>query len=544
MEPLVSVILGKVFDKGFDGVLRAFRQKRDVVLTHVGTHLQGVVRWSGRIQFYGMSEAHDTDSATVGLSIDSVPRRFRGPQDREEFLDEQALLQDDEHYVLLGDPGSGKTTTIKRLARILLSEAPLSECDRWQYPLVIRLRETDGQPSLHVAVSNALGVEHHVRERRGPGSMPNDELGDVYIGGVPIQIGLPELLNRSGALLLLDGLDEVDEQRRDKLVAELAHLAFKLSDAKVIVTCRSGAYVRHLDGYRVVELCPLDESQVRQIAGAWLPDPSVFLAKLAERPYRDLVDRPLFLTQLLFLFGRFGYLPEQPATVYKNITQILLKDWDYERNIRRESRYASFTPDRKFDFLCSLAYTLTYLLKTSSFTTAELIGGYRAIHQAFNLPLGEAKVVAQEIETHTGIILETGIDRYEFSHLSLQEYLCAEYIVREPFSDKLLEYLREYPAPIAVAVALSADPGNWFAALLLRQKNFAAFTEESLAVLLGRLALERPFFAPQLNVGLAVLRVLLAYPSGEHPRLRAENQRFVELPGVKELLSKVVDGWS
>ena len=42
-------------------------------------------------------------------------------------------------------------------------------------------------------------------------------------------------------------------------------------------------------------------------------------------PYNDIADRPLLLTQILFLYKRYGYLPEQPSMIYKKLIMFVLR---------------------------------------------------------------------------------------------------------------------------------------------------------------------------------------------------------------------------
>jgi len=119
--------------------------------------------------------------------------------------------------------------------------------------------------------------------------------------------------------------------------------------------------------------------------------------------------------------------------------------------------------------------------------------------------------VASEIESHTGILAAASIDNIEFCHLSLQEYLAADYIVREGSARNYAAYFREYQAPIAVAIALSSNASELFAELVLRAAYFFGVTtipRDIAQPLIRRLILERPYFAVSTGLGLAVTKIL------------------------------------
>lgn len=237
-----------------------------------------------------------------------------------------------------------------------------------------------------------------------------------------------------------------------------------------------------------------------------------FYLRLERLPYRDVIDRPLLISQLLFLYKREGYLPDKPVFVYRKLVRLLLQDWDIERGLCRRSMYGAFDPDRKAEFLQQLAFQLTINTKCRTFSREQLIAAYRAVYMSFELPIHDAEKVVAELETHTGIIARAGFNKFEFSHLSLQEYLCAEYLVRCPLRKDLLAYLHKYPAPLAIATALSASPSEWVIYLVLGGHGSAYGgappSWPASAVFVERLCLERPVFQISKKLGAAFINLL------------------------------------
>ena len=105
--------------------------------------------WSSEYQISGMSRPASVEADTVALTLASEPSSLTATGDISP-RSESSLFADDKHYLILGPVGSGKTTTIKRLVRHLLSP-PQSDSDTFQYPVVIRLRELPPNLSLFVA---------------------------------------------------------------------------------------------------------------------------------------------------------------------------------------------------------------------------------------------------------------------------------------------------------------------------------------------------------------------------------------------------------
>jgi hypothetical protein len=228
-----------------------------------------------------------------------------------------------------------------------------------------------------------------------------------------------------------------------------------------------------------------------------------------------MAERPLLLAQLLKLFDEDGVLPERPSEVYERMLNLLLEQWDKERRIRRGSKYSGFTPDRKAKFLAALSYHLTVRIRTTVFSEKILIEAYAHIYKHFGLPADEAKAVAKELESHNGVIVQGSRTEYEFSHLSFQEYLCAEYLVRDSCPERLTEYLKRYPDPIAVAVAISSNPTHWLGSLFLRKNVMVNFTVPSLGAFVARFLVERPAFERTPILGLVAVKLFWGFDEDE-----------------------------
>src|SRR3954447_10115796 len=106
-------------------------------------------------------------------------------------------------------------------------------------------------------------------------------------------------------------------------------------------------------------------------------------------------------------------------------------------------------------------------VKRSVYSKDDLISAYERIYDNFGLPSGEAAKVANELETHTGLFVQSGYDTFEFSHKSLQEYLTAEFIVRLPAVPSERRDLLRLPNELAISTAISSRPSQYFSHLVL-----------------------------------------------------------------------------
>jgi hypothetical protein len=513
------------------------REKRTSINERIQNHIFEVENWAESFDFVGLGTPKVTKEDSVSLTLSTAPRRYRSLQMNSDAMgvEETKLLSGKGSIVLLGDPGSGKTTTLKRAALELLSGKPSG----FNCPILLLLKEIEGGISpICEEIARKLGIKYEVVEEFVKEGIPTRKR--ITVGGMPLQDAVAVVLNNAKAVLLLDGLDELHPEIRQTVESEIGTLGRKLKNSKIVVSCRSGDFRRGFSGFSVYEIMPLDIVQIRSISTMWLEDSEGFLRNLETCPYKDIVDRPLLLTFLLFLFDAEGCLPEQPSAIYRKVVYRLLREWDEERSIQRRSNYARFDQDRKIDFLSELSYVLTCRIKGKVFSENELITAYKGVCESFALPESEHMTVVAELETHTGILIQAGFDKFQFSHLSLQEYFCANYLSRAPFVDLMAEYLNVNPAPIAVACAISADPGRFFTTLVEHPltgqflTSSTANSRHSMLSFLTRLRLENPIFKVSQPFGRSVLFVFSVFYGGPSSDIGTELTEFLSVRAVSE----------
>lgn len=494
-------------------------------LSALEAHMDDVYQWSETVRVFGAPDIKSTESGTVALTFQDLPQRFRlrsgGTTSTGSLLNEQELFDRFGSFAILGGPGAGKTTTLKRL--FIQSLGGLVASDRRARPtILVRLREQDwnnerpngaNADSLAELCLTILGAAPPRIPRLSPDETKDMGSEEVEKEESRRRTALLELraralyasLEESSAHVLLDGLDEIHPGRRDSLEEQIQRLAASTKTCRIVVSCRSGDYGRPLVGLHEVELSALAPAQVADIVGLWANDEAAFLRELSNSPLAELANRPLFLINILTIFNSSGYIPDQPSAVYERIVSLVIMEWDRLRHVHRRSKYAGFMAEQKLEFLSNLSYEISCEIRAKTFSRDTLVKVYQKIGPRYDLPSDEAIQVAQEIEAHNGLILQSGHNQYEFSHLTLQEYLCASYLVRAPFSDLFDRYLVDFPGPVALAVSLSSTPTTYLSHIT--RQNFRGSTQ-SLVSFLTRLIDERPRFEPDLVLAVSILQLL------------------------------------
>ncbi|MHB1015539.1 MAG: NACHT domain-containing protein [Desulfurivibrionaceae bacterium] len=496
----------------------------------IENHIASLNVWANEISFRDLKKAKYLHNIYIPLDIYVYPRRIR--IDMEENIEkkpiEQIFEKETKHCVLIGQPGAGKTTSIKYLCSKIMNDETFYE-DLFNFPIVLKFRElnkttnksndtttTLSESIIFKKLFSILGLRF--------ANIKKGSLGKLDANAI-MAYSVIKFLDELKVLLVLEGFDELNsEDERTVAMNEIRTLSNQLFNSSMIITSRTGDFPYHIDNCSHFEISPLEGFQIKEFANKWLGSPedaTQFLKAVEMSPFSDTTIRPLTLAHLCAIYERAGNIPDKPKTVYKKVVNLLLEEWDEQRSIKRTSRYAFFEIDRKFEFLCHMAYELTTLLNRNIFSRDDLISVYETIYINYDLNKNEAKSVIDEIESHNGLFFQSGYEMFEFAHKSIQEYLTAEYIVRLPRLPIEKKQLEMLPNELAIAITISSNPSDYLTELVLNgfsQMNFSKVNAHSnfFSIFVNRLLQEKPVFNSSDTVILSMIILYSMYLEGNN----------------------------
>jgi formylglycine-generating enzyme required for sulfatase activity len=157
-------------------------------------------------------------------------------------------VEQHKQFVLLGPPGSGKTTSLERLA--------------WQ----MSIRRIDGQAKAKIPILLRLG-DYTLDE--GVVQWVSKTLRQQWESEL-LSRNLDRLLADGEVLLLFDALNQLPVKDYDKRIVQLKEFLGKLADGnRVVITCRVLDYEPDFGPQRV-EILPLDAPRIRHLFELYL----------------------------------------------------------------------------------------------------------------------------------------------------------------------------------------------------------------------------------------------------------------------------------
>lgn len=335
-----------------------------------------------------------------------------------ERLDGMDVANQNQFLMVLGGPGIGKSTFLKKLGAKALQQDKQFSKD--VTPVLIELKELkDSDINLVQVLSK-----------------------EFETCGFPVAEKFVDWALEEGELLILfDGLDEVPKQNFNTVVKCIEDFVDLYDQNHFVVSCRIAAYNSSFRRFTDVTIAEFDDDQLKQFIRRWFNSELdhqqetadkywKLLAKDEHKATRELARTPLLLTFLCLIYDRKETFPKNRSALYGDALDILLNDWAAQKRIERDPIYEGFHPDMEKELLTQIAYD-TFNVDQLFFPKHDITNKIAAfLADTLNAPKHlDGAAVLKAIEVQQGILVRRATNTYSFSHLTIQEYLAAQHII-------------------------------------------------------------------------------------------------------------------
>ena len=421
-------------------------------------------------------DVEDTTQITleqVYIALDTTTRAPLTPDEKEQAgrsgreRDDRPLsaleaTAQHKQVVLLGDPGSGKSSFVRyltlRLAAAALDEKAHQPPAGWPplIPVLVVLRDLGPRLAAVDLQDRAFKTQQKLL-REAVWAQWREACAEL--GAPAFGEHLETLLTQGKVALFFDGLDEVAAEVRPRLYQAIQALkAAYGAAAHLIVTCRIRSYPTDepgqalLPGFEVFTLAPFTPEQVKDFVTAWyqaarMPenqraDRIANLQRAATAPdLLRLARNPMLLTTMALIHQTNTELPRERVLLYAQAVDILILRWQKHRGLAISDRLRGVLEEKRKvrKILERLGYEAHLRLDPAA-ESADLTR--KDVLAILEEPayLGEAGLAAEFLnyaDQRAGLLVGRGGDDatnrpqlYSFPHRTFLQYLAGCYLLR------------------------------------------------------------------------------------------------------------------
>ncbi|WP_257583614.1 NACHT domain-containing NTPase [Streptomyces sp. TLI_146] len=401
-----------------------------------------------RTRIFGLDDLNrhdaewDLDTAYLSLEAQSKGHGGLGMPDAGAPQRVDALLASRPRVLLRGEAGAGKTTLVWWLAAHAAAGTlgpQLAELNGL-VPFVVPLRTLRAQGGAYPKPSELPYAARLVV----------DDAPDGWAARV---------LKTGRAMLLVDGLDEVPQDDREEAHRWLSSLLERYPRVRCVATVRPLAvepgWLRHAE-FEELRLLPMRDGDIQAFVAAWHraarldSDPQEPLDELE----RDLAHQfrtnatlaalartPLLCAVICALHRlRQGFLPRTRWDLYQSALRMLLGNRDERRKVGSPERI-TLTVEESTQLLQRIAVWLVREGQTE-FTAEQ--AGLQILRALPGMPnvraQGPPELILRHLLNRSGLLQERGIDVYQFTHRTFQDFLAAKELVEDDHIKELVRH--------------------------------------------------------------------------------------------------------
>ncbi len=398
--------------------------------------------------------------------------------------------------IILGSPGSGKSTVLRWLALSMARGwlSPRSTLPATLAPLQIPILIPVSEYASRLSQEETLTFRQFLSEY----------LRKLYPEPAEQATALLNEFAAGNCLLLLDGLDEASDDALRRRVAKNVY-TFIHNDVfaegrnaqhhnRFVISSRIASYEPgELDHFVHYTLCDLSDEQIRHFLEMWCPaverhqflslhkkgltDDQILRAErsgtLRYQQLTEILDKnpnikrlavsPLMLTILALIHRQGIPLPQRRVDLYRVVTRTLLESWN------RDNLHPVI-PREEIQLAEIMLSNLAYRLHTTPVLNREeaITIAHETMFKFYQLSAGQvsdSEEFIDKLRVSSGLFVRTGPGLYSFMHRTFREYFVALYLRPLPI-EELKQFINQHYAspawnePLLLLIAYKGGSTN------------------------------------------------------------------------------------
>ena len=274
----------------------------------------------------------DDQSASRYGSPEDVEKAFRRYGGRFIFSDDDrkdgtAVANEKQYLMLLGAPGVGKSTFLRKVGL----EALNGKEGKFEHECIPVFLELKSFKEDQIDIEALIAREFEICSYPYPEQMTEAALKDGKL------------------LVFFDGLDEVPAANVDNVISRIGDFVDQYSQNRFIASCRIAAYKGGFKRFTEVEMAAFNDAQIEAYIKNWFDstrydyrrqlDTEMETAQkcwntlntIGHQATKELARNPLLLTLLCMVYDNSQNFPRNRADLYEKALSIFLEEWAYER---------------------------------------------------------------------------------------------------------------------------------------------------------------------------------------------------------------------
>ncbi len=457
LTALTNGLIGQIAKSGWEGIsssdfIRLLNQDvsqiiRDSKYLLFREYAQKYWNRHGQIKVLKMSKPMNLESIYINVKClnrftrdsfvdaESLEKSYRQAQKRrfwhqeDEKQDGLVFANNEKYLMVFGEPGIGKSTFLRKIG---LEALKGSQGDYQHYltPVLLELKNFKEEE---------INIQKLIEQEFEACNFPN------------VSQNITKKLQKGELLILLDGLDEVPTANINNVIDTIKNFVDQHDQNRFIISCRTAArtnFTRFTD----IEIAEFDDDQIKNFIENWFSsilDKENETAKncwelLQKEEYKsakELAHTPLLLTFLCLVYDENQSFPTNRSRLYQDALRILLEKWSAEKRLpNRGLVYENLNIEQEEILLSEIAY-FNFIEDKLFLEKREVVKQIKGhLKQNLNAPQYlDGEKVLKTIEIEQGILVQRASEVYSFSHLTLQEYLTAQYIYDNDLIEEIVK---------------------------------------------------------------------------------------------------------